>query len=218
MQYKAVVFDMDGTLLNTLEDLADSMNSALARLGLSPHPVSAYRDFVGSGVTELARRVLPAELRADSAQIKACLHAFVEIYQAGWNIKTRLYPGIAGLLDALVSKELPMAVLTNKPQDFAEHCMREFLSPWTFAVTMGQTSGGPVKPDPVFSKTLLSKLEVRPDEVLYLGDTDVDMQTAVRAGMYAVGVLWGFRPKEELVGAGAAVTISHPTELLDLLQ
>ena len=218
MQYKAIVFDMDGTLLNTLDDLADSMNRALVRLDVPTHPVAAYRDFVGSGVRTLVQRVLPQDLRADTAKNKACLQAFVEEYQAGWNIKTKLYAGISELLDTLIAKKLPMAVLTNKPQDFAEHCMREFLSAWTFAATMGQDLDGPVKPDPVFSRALLTKLDLAPQEVLYLGDTDVDMQTAVNAGMYALGVLWGFRPKTELVAAGAAATISHPREVLKFLE
>ncbi len=111
-----------------------------------------------------------------------------------------------------------MAVLTNKPQAFAELCMREFLSRWDFALTVGQAPGVPVKPDPAGPRQVIDHLGVRPDEILYLGDTDVDMFTAVNAGMHPVGVLWGFRPESELLESGAAATLAHPMELLRFLD
>lgn len=214
MEYKAVVFDMDGTLLDTLEDLADAMNKVLEGAGFPRHPLSAYRDFVGSGASQLVRRALPADARDDDTVHAACLRSFLAEYEISWNVKTRLYEGLSALLDGLAAKNIPMAVLTNKPQAFADLCMREFLSTWPFAVTMGQVPGVPVKPDPAGPRILIERLGVRPEEILYLGDTDVDMRTAVNAGMYPVGVLWGFRPQEELVCSGAATTIAHPLELM----
>lgn len=214
MKYKAVVFDMDGTLLDTLEDLADAMNRVLEARGLPVHPVDAYRFFVGSGARNLVLRTLPADRQDLAAE---CLQGFLKEYEANWKVKTRLYDGVAELLDALTARNIPMAVLTNKPQEFAELCMKAFLPAWDFALTLGQMPGVPVKPDPAGPRQVIRHLGVAPEEILYLGDTDVDMRTAVGAGMYPVGVTWGFRTEDELRASGAAVIIDHPMELLDLL-
>lgn len=214
MKYKAVVFDMDGTLLDTLEDLADAMNRVLAARGLPVHPVDAYRLFVGSGARNLVLRTLPADRQDLAAQ---CLQGFLKEYEANWRCKTRLYDGVAELLDALTARAVPMAVLTNKPQEFAELCMKAFLPAWDFALTLGQMPGVPVKPDPAGPRRVIRHLGVAPGEILYLGDTDVDMRTAVDAGMFPVGVTWGFRAADELRASGAAVLIDHPMELLELL-
>jgi phosphoglycolate phosphatase len=205
---------MDGTLLDTLEDLADAMNRVLEARGLPVHPVDAYRFFVGSGAKNLVLRTLPAD-RPDLAA--ECLQDFLREYEANWTVKTRLYDGVAELLDALTARGIPMAVLTNKPQEFAELCMKAFLPAWDFALTLGQMPGVPVKPDPAGPRQVIRHLGVAPEEILYLGDTDVDMRTAVGAGMFPVGVTWGFRPEDELRASGAAVIIDHPMELLDLL-
>jgi phosphoglycolate phosphatase len=205
---------MDGTLLDTLEDLADAMNRVLEARGLPVHPVDAYRFFVGSGAKNLVLRTLPAD-RPDLAA--ECLQDFLREYEANWTVKTRLYDGVAELLDALTARGIPMAVLTNKPQEFAELCMKAFLPAWDFALTLGQMPGVPVKPDPAGPRQVIRHLGVAPEEILYLGDTAVDMRTAVGAGMFPVGVTWGFRPEDELRASGAAVIIDHPMELLDLL-
>ena len=217
MKYKAVVFDMDGTLLDTLADLGDAMNRVLEQHGLETHPVDAYRRFVGSGASQLVARALPEHAQGEDLK-RECLLAFLREYEAGWRIKTCLYDGVPELLDALASRKIPMAVLTNKPQAFAELCMREFLSRWNFALTVGQVPGVPVKPDPAGPRQVIGHLGVRPGEILYLGDTDVDMFTAVNAGMYPVGVLWGFRSERELLDSGAAATLAHPMELLRFLD
>ena len=217
MKYKAVVFDMDGTLLDTLADLGEAMNRVLEQHGFPSHPLDAYRHFVGSGAGELVARALPADVR-DSDMRARCLQGFLREYEAGWRIKTRLYPGVPELLDSLAARSIPIAVLTNKPQAFAELCMREFLSSWDFALVVGQKPGMPVKPDPAGSRQIVAHLGVRPEEILYLGDTDVDMLTAVNAGMHPVGVLWGFRPREELLASGASDVLAHPMELTRFLD
>lgn len=208
---------MDGTLLDTLADLGDAMNRVLAQHGFATHPVDAYRQFVGSGAGQLVARALPANAQDDDTKGE-CLQAFLREYEAGWQIKTSLYEGVPELLDALAARHIPMAVLTNKPQAFAELCMREFLSRWDFSLTLGQMPGVPVKPDPAGPRQVIRHLGVQPDEILYLGDTDVDMFTAVNAGMHPVGVLWGFRPQKELLESGAAATLAHPMELLRFLD
>lgn len=215
MKYKAVVFDMDGTLLDTLEDLADAMNRVLEARGLPVQPVDAYRYHVGSGAKNLVLRALPPD-RGDLAS--ECLQDFLKEYEGNWRRRTRLYDGIPELLDALVERNLPLAVLTNKPQEFARLCMDAFLAGWDFALVQGQVPGVPVKPDPAGPRMLIDRLGVAAGEILYLGDTDVDMLTAINAGMHPVGVTWGFRPEEELRASGAAEILNHPLELLRLLD
>lgn len=209
---------MDGTLLDTLADLGDAMNRALARHGFPVHHVDAYRYHVGSGAGQLVTRALPAQIRDDEALRALCLQDFLREYEAGWKIKTGLYVGVSELLDALAARSIPMAVLTNKPQDFAELCMREFLVHWNFSLIQGQMPGVPVKPDPAGPRRVINHLGVQPGEILYVGDTDVDMLTAVNAGMFPVGVSWGFRGEEELRAAGAAAIIDHPMELMRFLD
>jgi phosphoglycolate phosphatase len=218
VKYKAVVFDMDGTLLDTLADLGEAMNRVLAQHGFPLQPLDAYRHHVGSGAGQLVARALPGHVRADEALRARCLQDFLREYEAGWKMRTGLYDGVSDLLDALVARKIPMAVLTNKPQAFAELCMRQFLARWNFSLTLGQMPGVPVKPDPAGPRQVIRHLGVLPGEILYLGDTDVDMHTAVNAGMFPVGVLWGFRGEQELIDAGAAAILKHPMELMRFLD
>jgi phosphoglycolate phosphatase len=217
MAYKAVIFDLDGTLLDTLEDLADSVNRVLQDKGLPTHPTEAFRYFVGNGAAMLVSRALPPERRND-ALTADCLEAFLKEYNRNWNMKTKPYSGVSELLDALTAKHIEMAVLTNKPQHFAELCIQEFLSAWKFTVILGQRDGFPLKPDPAGPREIARCLDVPPREFLYLGDSDADMRTAVRAHMFPVGALWGFRSEKELRESGAVEVISRPTELLKFVN
>jgi len=217
MTYKAVIFDMDGTLLDTLEDLGGAMNRVLARRGLPEHPVASYRIFVGSGAARLVERALPED-HWDKDTLEQCLREFLKEYEQGWKIRTRLYDGMPELLDALTARDIPLAVATNKPQDFAELCMEAFLDRWPFALTVGQVPGVPVKPDPAGPLSIARHLDIEPAEILYVGDTDVDMFTGTGAGMFPVGATWGFRPEEELKRSGAAAIVHHPLELLKLVD
>ncbi len=217
MKYKAVIFDLDGTLLDTLEDLADSLNRVLQDRGLPTHPTEAFRYFVGNGTAMLVSRALPPEKRNDDLTAN-CLEAFLREYNRNWNIKTKPYNGVSELLDALTAKHIEMAVLTNKPQHFAELCIQEFLSGWKFAVILGQRDGVPIKPDPAGTREIVRYLDIPPQEFLYLGDSDVDMRTAVNANMLPVGAMWGFRSEQELREAGAVEVIGRPTELLKFVN
>ncbi|MCJ7685496.1 MAG: HAD family hydrolase [Desulfobacteraceae bacterium] len=217
MEYKAVIFDLDGTLLDTLEDLADSLNRVLQDKGLPTHPTEAFRYFVGNGAAMLVSRALPPERRND-ALTADCLEAFLKEYSCNWNMKTKPYNGVSELLDALTAKHIEMAVLTNKPQHFAELCIQEFLSGWKFTVILGQRDGFPLKPDPAGPREIARCLDIPSQEFLYLGDSDADMRTAVSAHMFPVGALWGFRSEKELRESGAVEVISRPTELLKLVN
>jgi len=213
----AVLFDLDGTLLDTLDDLADSMNAVLAAAGHPVHPTDAYRRFVGDGVVNLARRALPPDHRDDAA-VRRAVEAMRAEYKNRWDTRTRLYDGIPELLDELARRNIPAAVLSNKPHDFTLLCVRKLLARWSFAVVQGVTDDCPPKPDPAAALRVAELLNVTPAEVLYLGDTNTDMATAVAAGMVPVGALWGFRDADELTAAGAALLVTHPREVLELFR
>jgi phosphoglycolate phosphatase len=217
VKYEAVLFDLDGTLLDTLQDLADSMNSVLLSMGFTIHDMEKYRYFVGDGMYNLVLRTLPPDKR-EEAIIKQCLKKLNEEYGRRWADTTRPYEGIPELLDRLSEMGLKKAVLSNKPHDFTRLIIDKLLPSWSFDVVLGQREGVPKKPDPTAALEIVNKLNVPPERFLYLGDTNTDMKTANAAGMYAVGVLWGFREADELIESGAKVLIKHPNELLNILS
>jgi phosphoglycolate phosphatase len=217
MTPKAILFDLDGTLLDSLADLADSCNAALAHHHFPTHPTESYKTFVGDGVATLLARTLPSG-QNDTATISAVSLTYRAEYQKRWNAKTRPYPGIPELLDALAQRELKLAVLSNKPDDFTRKCVTELLTQWKFDLIMGATAALPIKPHPAGATQAAATLGVAPTDVVYLGDTSTDMQTAVSAHMLPVGVLWGFRPESELRAHGARHLLAHPLDLLPLLD
>lgn len=216
MNFRAVLFDLDGTLLDTIDDLADSMNRALERLGFPTHEVAAYKYYVGDGVEKLARRALP-EGHRDEQTIARCIAGMRAEYGKRWAEKTRPYEGIAELLNALTARGVPMAIFSNKPDDLVKLMVPELLPHWKFQVVLGHRPGAEKKPHPAAALEIARTIGVPPAEFLYLGDTNTDMQTANAAGMYPVGALWGFRTADELAANGAKRLIEHPTDLLKLL-
>jgi len=216
MPYQAVLFDLDGTLLDTLADLGNAMNRVLAAQGLPGHPLDAYRYFVGEGARLLVTRALP-ENRRDEATIAACLDAFQADYDQNWRVETKPYPGIPDMLDALTARGLKLAVLSNKPHDFTVRCVHELLPRWTFEPVFGLRETVPRKPDPAGALEIAACLNLPPANFLYLGDTATDMQTARAAGMVPVGALWGFRSAEELAESGAEMLLEEPVGLLGVL-
>lgn len=216
MTFKALVFDMDGTLLDTLEDLADSTNFALNAHGFNSQPTEAYRYFVGSGARTLIERALPEDSR-DDATIETCLATYKEHYQGNWSNKTAIYAGLKELLDAATAQGLALAILTNKPQHFANQCVDLFLADWTWQAVQGQVEGVPLKPSAEISSKVTEQLNLEPSEVLYIGDTNVDMATAKNANYESVGVTWGFRTEQELRDAGAQHIVHTPMDILKIL-
>lgn len=212
MVYRAAVFDLDGTLLNTLADLADSGNELLASYGMAPHPEPAFRYFVGNGSRKLMERILPGK---SPEQIDEALARYKAIYEKHLTAKTTPYAGIAETLSALKVRGVRMAVCTNKHISAAEALIRKYFPADTFDTFEGDRPGVPRKPDPAHVRIVLEKMGIRPEETVYLGDSGVDMQTAVNAGALPVGVLWGFREKDELMENGAQILLSKSSELLE---
>lgn len=212
----AVIFDLDGTLLDTLADLADSANEALSEYGHPVHPVDSFRTFVGDGMATLMERILPEAARTP-AGIQQLLGRYRTAYDARWKLKTLPYPGIVPMLEALAARGIPMAVLSNKPQAYTEIVMAHFLADHPFEVVFGQRDTVPKKPHPAAALEIAGKLGLSPAEILFVGDTSTDMDTATAAGMIPVGVLWGFRQEEELRAHGARHLLKEPAELLPLL-
>jgi len=215
--FQAIILDVDGTLLDTLQDLADSMNSTLRHFGFPVHELEKYKHFVGDGMENLVRRSLPDSAKTGPGLISRCIEMMQQIYERNWNVKSRPYPGIPELLDALTARGLKMAVLSNKPHELTQKAIEGLLPAWRFEVVMGECPPVPRKPDPSSALEIANRLGVEPARFLYLGDTATDMKTANAAAMYAVGALWGFRNAEELIVSGAKKLIAKPAELLELL-
>jgi phosphoglycolate phosphatase len=215
MDYSAAVFDLDGTLLDTLTDLANAANAVLARQGYATHAVADYRRFIGAGVETLFARALPPGA-GDRDRIARCIRQFEEAYTQYWNIHTRPYPDVIEMLAALQARQIKMAVLSNKPHRFTERCVAEFLPTVKFELVLGQRQGVPRKPDPAGALEIATALAVPVDQFIYVGDSTIDMETARRAGMIPVGVTWGFQSRAELEQNGAPTLIELPLELLDI--
>lgn len=212
---KLVIFDLDGTLLNSLEDLADSCNYLLRKYGFPVHPLDSYRYFVGDGIHKLVERVLPEEKRQQDfvEQFFQEMVAYYDIHKAD---KTMPYFGIVETLETLQQQGTMLAVASNKVNKAMMPLMEHYFPTIKFTAVLGQREGVPVKPHPQIVYDILKIAKVRPEEALYVGDTDVDMDTAHRAGLKAVGALWGYRDRQELTEHQAEYIIAQPTELVKL--
>lgn len=215
--FSALLFDLDGTLLDTLQDLADSANRALQDLGCPAHPTDSYRIFVGDGVGKLMERALPEDHR-DSATIAEAVQAMRNCYKDHWADATRPYPGIVEMLQSLQHAGKTLVVLSNKPHDFTCLCVKRFFPEIAFTIIQGVDNNTPPKPDPAGALRIAKELQIPPARWLYLGDTNTDMKTAVGAGMYAVGVKWGFREEKELREAGAKSIVTQAEEVALLAE
>lgn len=215
---KLLIFDLDGTLLDTLGDLATSVNHALRLHGYPDHPLAAYRRFVGNGARELIARALPEGAR-DEATVDRLREDFKQHYSSGNDIVlTRPYPGIPELIGACREKGVLLAVASNKYQLATHKLARHYFGEDTFRPILGQREGVPIKPDPTIVREILAATGVSSEEALYIGDSGVDMETAARAGVESVGVTWGFRPKAELEAFGARHIVDSAEEILAFIE
>ena len=215
--YRAVLFDLDGTLLNTLEDIGNSMNRVLSGLGFPVHTLSAYKQFVGEGAAELVRRSLPEPMRND-ALVNRCIASLREEYAVHCMDATDTYPGIRDLLADLRRLNIAVAVLSNKPDDMVHLLLKKFFPSISFNAEVGMSESLPRKPDPAGALSIARLINIPPKCFIFLGDSKTDMETAKAAGMYPVGALWGFREAKELLDYGAKALIERPADLLLYVQ
>jgi phosphoglycolate phosphatase len=223
MRYSCVIFDCDGTIVDTLADIADSVNRALALHGFPVLPVEQYRDLVGRGLVNLVRFALPADLQSNPEDVRA-----EEIVQKVSADATRIYfeqpvaaskpyPGILELITALKAKKIKTAVLSNKPDVVLRRVIEGLFPSTAFDAVLGERPGLGRKPDPGLVWELLVGIDRSPRDAILMGDSSVDMETARNAGCYPLGVSWGFRPRTELEEAGAARIIDKPEEIWELI-
>ena len=229
---KALIFDLDGTLIDSLQDIADAMNRVLTARQLPRHTYAEYKEFIGRGLKNLVERCLPTDQQNE--ELKASCHeALIREYSEHFVVKTDFYPGIRELLEQISlkyadrrqssqadrnSRLFPMAILSNKADEITQLIAQDLGLTAYFDLVLGATPRFPRKPDTQSSLYLAEQLGCRPAEVLYIGDSGVDMQTAKNAGMTALGVSWGFRSRQELLDNGADYVVDTPAEILDLLK
>jgi len=216
MKYKAVIFDLDGTLLYTLGDIALSVNKVLTDLHMPTHPEKSYMKFVGYGLKETLKRACTADCSKEILE-KGYLGVMAE-YNKNPIIGTKPYEGISSLLDSLVTMGVKIAILSNKEDKLVKFIAGSLLSAWPFTTIQGLLPDVPKKPDPSAVYQILEKMDISSNEAIFIGDSGVDMKTAVNSGLLGVGVTWGYRDIVELTEAGAGILIDNPGDLLRILE
>lgn len=211
-----VIFDLDGTLLNTLEDLADTTNWVCEQHGWPGHPVEAFKGFVGNGAPKLLERVTPPGVELTHELRKQLLDEFTQRYTAHKSDKTTAYAGMPQALEQLKKAGLTLAVLTNKPDEAAAPIVERYY-PGVFDLVQGALLDLPTKPDPTLLYRLMDRIGVKKESTLFVGDSNVDIQTAKNGGLYSCGVLWGFRTRQELEAEGAEHIVERPEELVEVI-
>jgi phosphoglycolate phosphatase len=215
MEFDGVIFDLDGTLVDTLEDIADAMNRVLALEGAPGHGYDEYRYLIGHGIRNLVTQALPAELRSDE-RVDRCFARMLEDYGAHSLVKTRAYEGVPELVRALRADGVQLAIHSNKADAPTQAIVAALFDPHDFVVVAGARPDAPLKPDPAVALEIAARFGLPPARVVYLGDSLVDMRTGTAAGMVPVGAAWGFRTPQELVESGATAVIDAPLDLLAL--
>ncbi len=211
---KAVIFDLDGTLIDSLEDIAINANKVLRQLNCPTHALERYKHFVGDGARVLIENAMPRYISKN--YLDEALDLFIEFYEQTLHTNTKPYEGIKALLNQLVSQKIPLAILSNKPDKFTKLYVEKLLPDIPFVVVAGQKESVGKKPDPTAALEIAKKFQIEPQEIYFVGDTSTDMKTAKNANMIAVGVSWGFRTVKELKKSGADFIIKSPQELVDL--
>ena len=213
---KAILFDLDGTLIDSLADLATAINRMLALKGYPPRELALFPKFIGEGMRQLVERALPEEARQPE-NVQACLEEYVRQYEQCWHEQTRVYEGMPEVLAALKAQGYQVGCISNKAHGFTQLCCDHFFGAGAWEVVFGQREGVPRKPAPDAAHEAAARLGVAVEECAYVGDSGIDMQFANAAGMVAVGVTWGFRSEAELRENGAQVLLNRPQDLLALL-
>jgi phosphoglycolate phosphatase len=217
MKYDIVIFDLDGTLLNTIGDLAASVDYVMRSRNLPEHTDAEYRQMVGGGIKRLVERALPEHLAQDEAYVEECVTQFRRYYVDNIDRYTEPYEGMHALLKELTRCGVKVAVASNKFQNGTDRLVAKFFSDVEFVAIEGNREGAPLKPDPQIVTGIIAKADVEPSRTIMVGDSGIDIRTAAAAGIDSVGVAWGFRFAEELYDAGAKQVVTCSSELRDIL-
>jgi len=215
MTYKAIIFDLDGTLLNSLTDIADSVNTVLDKHNLPSHKLDDYKLMIGNGIEKLVEHALPSDVSA--SDFDKYLNEIKAVYEANQITKTQPYDGVIDMLKEFNNKGISLNILSNKPIDFTIMVVKHFLGDIKFDNILGAREGIPKKPNPHAVFEIIENIKIDKSDVLYVGDTGTDMKTADAAELSSVGVLWGFRGLDELLENGADFIINEPKELLNIV-
>ncbi len=216
MLYKAAIFDLDGTLINSLDDLANTANLVLQKYGFSTYETAAYKKMVGNGIHKLMERALPQG--TEKKLIDKAFDEFLAFYAEHQFDYTAPYEGIREMLELLKKRQIKLAICTNKEEKAAQKIVERFFGRDYFFAISGDKPGFLPKPDPKKVLSIAAQMNLSPEEIIYVGDSDVDMKTGLNAKMLPVGVLWGFRSREELLANGAAILLEKPSEMLQKIQ
>jgi phosphoglycolate phosphatase len=215
MKFKGIIFDLDGTLVNSLEDISDAMNTVLTNLNYPTHTYDTYQYFIGSGLRNLVSKALPASNNTED-QIETCFQTMINEYRKNCTLKTKPYEGIITLLDELGSQNIKLAVFSNKADELTKKIAAEIF-PDYFDAAVGLITEELKKPNPFEAIEISKNWNLKTEEILFVGDSDIDMQTANNANMFAVGVSWGYRTEQELKNSGAKLVLNNPSELIEIV-
>jgi phosphoglycolate phosphatase len=216
MSNKAIIFDLDGTLIDSLEDIAVCMNQVLEELNLPSHKIEDYKYFVGGGISILVNNALDKNTSHETKE--KVTEKFKIVYDQKLHAKTLPYDGIYKLLDELQKLDFKIGILSNKPHEFTIAYAKNLFSKYDIKEVHGQKSHIEKKPNPIAAIQIAQSFNVPCEEVYFVGDTMIDMQTAVNAKMIGIGVLWGFRDEEELMSNGATFVVKHPLDILEIVN
>lgn len=216
---KGVIFDLDGTILNTIDDLSSAMNQMLTEFG---YPVQQdlfyHKQSLGFGARSYVKSCMPTEAAADDAKVDACLERYRELYGSHASVLTKPYEGIPEMMETLCQKGIAISVLSNKPNAPTQALVKEWFSQYNPQCVYGERPGLPRKPDPTVPLAMAAELGLEPGEMAFVGDSEVDIKTGLAAGMLSIGVLWGYRTREQLLENGAELLAETPQDLVTLLQ
>lgn len=213
---KAVIFDLDGTLVNSLQDLAVATNYALEKHGFNAYPLEDYKYLIGYGMAKLIEKAIPKDALTEET-FESVFKSFMDYYREHCLVYTRLYDGMGNAVKTLNEMGFKLAVVSNKADDITNVIVKECFGD-IFMAVVGKREGIPVKPDPTLTLMIMEQIDVKPHECIFIGDSGMDCENAVNSGCYPLGVLWGFRKKDELMAGGAKALISHPDEIVPFVK
>lgn len=216
MNIKAIIFDLDGTLINSIPDIADAANQLLVNHNYPVHDPSSYIEWIGNGALKLLKRAVPNGISEE--HMHELLAEYLEIHTRNCINKTHCYPGIDSLLDYLNEQNISISILTNKPHAITLKVFEHYLKKWNFDFVLGQMQGNPKKPNPQLAIEIADKLHFKKHEMFFIGDSDTDMKTGVAAGMIPLGVTWGYDNERSIMEAGAKYLMNDTKELLEFLK